>query len=448
MKKTIFLFLCIIAVILSCTIGIAAETSAANTTDTASESATVNESDPVATEKVSGIKAEKADAASITLTWNEISGADGYKVYGKTESAEKYKLLATVEKPSAVIKELKSGTVYCFKIKAYRKNADEKAVSGPASEEYKAVTAPPKIKRIVTQAITKDSITLLWSACVGATHYEISYFSRQDNRFIIYGVVEGKQSFTIADLMPGRIYTFRIRPVKVYGEQNAFGAYSDDYSEFTDKDGTPYTKAQIAERYNREINSLKQTADCRASYTKEISTLVLDCSKLALVNTCKNIMSLFDGQMKKSLTFQNGTSGSYTMNSLIEPYSRPAALKGNDILSFRYKKNDENTYYEIKLRSDSTEYKNQKTAAPKQNKTVVSSVALQKLRITPVRIKNATQIFDGVQIKLKLSNDGTKKVLGLTNPVLVKADCKVSTVDFSVDVMYEIRESYGFVTAL
>lgn len=444
MKKTISLFLFIIAVVLSCTVGIAAETEAADATGAASESATVKETEPLTVGEVSGISVHEADAARISLVWDSVSGADGYRVYGKTESAEKYKLLDTVKKPSAAIKNLKSGSIYCFRIKAYRKNGDEKAVFGKASEEFKAVTAPAKIKKVITQSITQNSITLLWSACAGATHYEISYFSSRDNRFIIYGVVEGKQSFEIADLLPGRIYTFRIRPVKVYGEQNAFGDYCDDYSEFTDKSGTPYTKAQIAERYNREINALKQTTDCRVSYTKEISTLVLDCSKASLVSTSKNIMNLFDGQMKKSLAFKDGKSGTYTMNSLIEPYSRPAALKGSDILSFRYKKNSENTYYEIKLRSDSTEYKNQTTPAPKQNKTVVSSVPLQKLRITPVRIKNATQVFDGVRIKLKLSNDGTKKVLALTNPVLVKADCKVSTVDFSVDVMYEIRESYGF----
>ncbi|MGN1194887.1 MAG: fibronectin type III domain-containing protein [Acutalibacteraceae bacterium] len=444
MKKIISVLLCALIAVSSVLFSFAAEAETENSTDAAASQSSENTSE-IVPQKVSGIKVKTADSSSITLSWDDVSDADGYKIYGKAESEKDYKLLDTVKKASAAVKELKSGTVYSFKIRAYRKDENKKAVYGKYSDEFKAVTSPSKIKKIVTQSISKSSITLSWSSSAGATHYEINYFNTEKNKFVVYGVVEGKQSFEIADLLPGRVYTFTIRPIKVYDSQNAFGAYSDEYSEFTDKTGTPYTKAQVAERYNSAINSLKASKESySADYKKTVSTLVMDCSYPSLISTCRNIMNMFEGELNEKLTFKNGAADGYTMNSLIEPYSKNASLRGNDILSFSYKKSSENTLYIIKLKSESAEYKNKTTGKPTSNKTVITPTELQTLKITPVKLKTATQVFDGVQLKLKLSNDGTKKNLIITNPVLVKANCKVSTVNFSVNVMYEISESYVF----
>ena len=438
MKKLLSVLLCAAVIFSSAVISFASET---GTTETTASVSTAAEAIPA---KVSGLKTEKSGSGSITLCWSPVSGADGYLIFAKAENAGKYEKIANIKENRAVVQELQSASVYCFKVQAYRETENGKPAYGSLSNELKAVTAPAKVKKIVTRSISKNSITLLWSASAGATHYEISLFSSKDNKFMVYGVVENKTVFEIADLLPGRIYTFRIRPITVYGGQNAFGEYSDNYSEFTDKDGTVYTKSQAAVRYNEAINTLKQTKDCSAAYKKAVSTQVLDCSYRSLTSTCKNIMKLFEGQLQKNFQFKDGKADGYTMNSLIEPYSQPAALKGNDIFSFSYKKDENFTYYSIKLKSESAKYADKKTAAPSSGKTVMSTVALENQRIAPVKLKSATQVFDGIQIKLKLSNDGTRKSLAFTNPVLVKANCKVSTVNFSVNVIYEINESYAF----
>ena len=438
MKRIFSVSFCAVLILSACAFFVSAQTEGAPV------ESTVTKSDEIQIGKVTGIKAEVADNSSIALCWDEVENADGYKVYYKAEGDKKYSSVGTVKNASVVMDSLNSGSVYLFKIKAFRYNEKKKPVYGALSDEFKAVTAPKKVKNIVTKTISDSSITLSWSASAGATHYEISYFSREENKFVIHAVVAGETSFEVSGLAPASIYTFRIRAVKVLGTQEAFADYSDDYSEFTDKDGTPYTKAQIARRYNTAINSLKEKKSLQADYGKTVSTYVLDCSYYSLTNTCKNIMSLFDGKLKKSLTFKNGTADGYTVNSLIEPYNRKAALKGNDILSFTYQKTKEGTTYSIKLKSESAAYKNKTTANPKSNKTVASTVELQKLRITPVKISSATQTFDGVEIGLTVSGDRKKQTLTLTNPVLVSADCKVSTVSFKVNAMYEIEETYDF----
>ena len=247
MKKIIPALLCAILVFTVCTFFSAAESE-----PPLSESTVTQPEKPVI-EQVTSIKAESADSKSITLSWNEVNGADGYKVYFKAESDKKYTSAGTVTDPSAVMDSLKSAAVYSFRIKAFRYNEKQKPEYGELSDEFKAVTAPKKVKNIVTETISDSSITLSWSASAGATHYEISYFSREENKFVIHAVVAGETSFEVSGLAPASIYTFRIRAVKVLGTQEAFADYSDDYSEFTDKDGTPYTKAQIARRYNTSV---------------------------------------------------------------------------------------------------------------------------------------------------------------------------------------------------
>ncbi|MGN1442376.1 MAG: fibronectin type III domain-containing protein [Acutalibacteraceae bacterium] len=438
MKKILPALLCALFVFSACTFFSSAES------EPHTAESTVTEPEEIIIDKVNSIRVQSADSQSITLQWNAVGNADGYKVYFKADNAKKYTSAGTVITPSVVIDSLTSGSVYSFRIKAFRYNEKQKPEYGDLSDEFKTVTAPKKVKNIVTSTISDSSITLSWSASAGATHYEISYFSREENKFIVHAVVSGQTSFEVAGLSPASVYTFRIRAVKVFENQEAFSVYSDDYSEFTDKNGTPYTKAQIARRYNSIINTLKEKKSLKAEYSKTVSTYVLDCSYDSLTSTCKNIMNLFDGKMKKSLTFQNGSADGYTVNSFIEPYDQKARLKGNDILSFSYQKTKDGTEYSIKLKSESAGYKNKTTEKPKSNKTVADTVKLETLKITPLKIKSATQIYDGVQINLTLSSDQKKQTLTLTNPVLVSADCKVSTVSFKVNTMYEINEKYVF----
>lgn len=61
---------------------------------------------------------------SVTLKWNKVKGATGYKIYKKV--GQKYKVAATVRNGSTVklkIKKLKTGKKYSFKVRAFRKKS-------------------------------------------------------------------------------------------------------------------------------------------------------------------------------------------------------------------------------------------------------------------------------------------------------------------------------------
>lgn len=393
--------------------------------------------------KVTGVKCVTASEKYITLTWDAVENAQGYAIYS-AESGGKFERVGTVKRSTAKLGPFSSGTTYSFKIRAYAKNEDGKTVTGKFSEVFTAATSPSSIKRLVTKDISTDSITLSWSAAKGATHYEIYIFSKEKNSFVLYGVVEEKTVFTVSDLLENRIYTFRLRPVRVSEGNNAFGAFTSDYSEFTDTTYIPYTKAQAAKTYNNAINLAKKRQDFTLSYQKTVFTYAIDCSRDALMKTFKNIMNLFDGEVSEKYTFKDGKSGSVTADSIIEPYNTEASLKGNDILSFKYTQGKTMDKLEIKLRTDTAKYANEKTVAPLCNKTVTSLVQLETLRTTPVKIKSAVQTFDGVSITAKIQHGGVLRSLVMENPVLVDAQCKVSTVNFTVQGMYAINQTYKF----
>ena len=83
-----------------------------------------------------------AGAKSATLSWNKISGATGYEVWMSTSKNGSYKKLTTINKNATVkytAKNLKKGTTYYFKVRAY-KTVSGKNIIG-ASSAIKSVKA-------------------------------------------------------------------------------------------------------------------------------------------------------------------------------------------------------------------------------------------------------------------------------------------------------------------
>ena len=73
--------------------------------------------------KVTDISATQT-IKSITLKWDASVGADGYRVYKYNSSTKKYEHIKSTSKASYKISDLKGGTKYKFKIRAYKKDTD------------------------------------------------------------------------------------------------------------------------------------------------------------------------------------------------------------------------------------------------------------------------------------------------------------------------------------
>lgn len=90
-------------------------------------------------DEVENVRASSKKKTTVTLKWNTVKNARGYQVYMYDASAKKYVRKAVVSKNTATIKNLKAGTTYTFRVRAYIKS-DSKYYYGDFSDSFKVKT--------------------------------------------------------------------------------------------------------------------------------------------------------------------------------------------------------------------------------------------------------------------------------------------------------------------
>ena len=93
-----------------------------------------------------GVSAKAKGQSSIRVSWNAVNGADGYKVYCYSASADEYKAIKTVsaDTTSYTQKGLEPDTTKAYKVAAYVEDVDGNAIVGTKSDKAKATTEDSK----------------------------------------------------------------------------------------------------------------------------------------------------------------------------------------------------------------------------------------------------------------------------------------------------------------
>ena len=122
----------------------------------------------------------------VKLIWNHVDGADGYRIYCKTDSSN-WNIIGNYEPPQYINDPIEfidksavsSGSVYTYTIQAYR-GSYEDACANEGSEEYWSDydTDGMNIYRLFTPEFlcaenTSSGIELKWNSVKGATNYQI-----------------------------------------------------------------------------------------------------------------------------------------------------------------------------------------------------------------------------------------------------------------------------------
>ena len=154
----------------------------------------------------SKLKAAKVDFTKVTsasydklrLSWEPMSGVDGYQIYRATSKSGKYAKIATVKGASSATYTdtgRTCGTRYYYKLRAYKKIGG-KTVYSKYSAILSAYAKPAKVK--VTDAYAPDgatiSIAVSFTTVRGATDYEA-----QINQIKKNGKETGFRSYTYND---------------------------------------------------------------------------------------------------------------------------------------------------------------------------------------------------------------------------------------------------------
>lgn len=176
--------------------------------------------------KVTGKITATQTATEIALNWSKVAGATGYRIYQYNSKTKKYEKIKTTTSRSYTIKNLKAGTTYKFKVKAYTK-VDSTTFWGSASDEFTTSTKPAKTTLSKVAAGSKKA-TVTWKAVAGATGYQVLYSTSKDfdNAKKVTVKKSSSKKITIKKLTKGKKYYFKVRSYKTVGGKNIYGSYS------------------------------------------------------------------------------------------------------------------------------------------------------------------------------------------------------------------------------
>ena len=177
-------------------------------------------------EKPSIGKAQTWGYNGIKVTWDEVAGADGYRLYYKTgNSAWKYatQTAGTSYTHTGVI----TGQDYTYYVRAYRTVNKTKVFS--AYSDGKTGKAVPK-KAVISKVMAgSKKAALKWNKVNGASGYRI-YYKTSENGAWHYVTQIGKgstTSYTDTGLKSGQTYYYTMRAYRTVNGEKIFGSYSD-----------------------------------------------------------------------------------------------------------------------------------------------------------------------------------------------------------------------------
>ncbi len=167
------------------------------------------------------VKASRT-SSSITLKWNMVNGATGYRVYIYNKESKTYETLATVSKNNYKISGLDSNTSHKLAVRAYAKT-----VSGNLwADEYEKITVRtlPDTPELTVDA-DKNAVELSWNKVQGATGYVVYYSTTKNGTYKKLATVKGTSCRTEKFNEDDNCY-FKIRAYVKVSDSNVYSAYS------------------------------------------------------------------------------------------------------------------------------------------------------------------------------------------------------------------------------
>jgi fibronectin type 3 domain-containing protein len=161
---------------------------------------------------------------SVSLSWNAVSEASGYRVYRAASADGAFYQIgsrsatnATAQTPVYTDTGLLSGTAYYYKVSAVNA-AGESAQSGAAEgRTTEPSVAPSTPTGLAVSGVTSTSIDLSWNTANGANGYKIYRAPSADGTFAQVGT-SNINSYTDSGLSPNTAYYYKVSAVNTIGE--------------------------------------------------------------------------------------------------------------------------------------------------------------------------------------------------------------------------------------
>ncbi len=176
--------------------------------------------------KVTGAKLTGRAADALRINWSKNASADGYIVEmyqnGKWARVAKITSNSTTTFRKA---GLKAGTVYKFRVKAYKMYGST-AVYSDYSATLSARTNPSVIKGAKLGGRAADALRINWTKNTSADGYIVEKYQNGKWARVVKITNNSTTTFRKAGLKASTVYKFRVRAYKMSGSTALYGNYS------------------------------------------------------------------------------------------------------------------------------------------------------------------------------------------------------------------------------
>lgn len=167
---------------------------------------------------------------SVKMTWNKISGANGYDIYRSTSKTGTYEHIKRISSGSTLSytdTSLTTGKTYYYKVRAYRTVSGKKVYSTfsgliNAKPVLSKVTG---LKAVPTGSEKTGSIKLTWSKVNGATGYVITRATSKSGTYKTVKTINSGStlSYTNSGLAFGQSYYYKVQATRGTYKSSAAG---------------------------------------------------------------------------------------------------------------------------------------------------------------------------------------------------------------------------------
>ena len=170
--------------------------------------------------KTASLKATPGTTA-VTLKWDSVKGASGYKIYRYDSQSAGYKEIADTVKLQHKITKLKTGTKYIFAVRAYGKDVNGKIYEGA----LKSVSTITKLlaPEISVKSSGKTAV-ISWNKISTATGYQVWYSTKEKGEYKKLTNTD-RLTFKKSGLVSGKKYYFKVRAYKKVGSSTVYSAF-------------------------------------------------------------------------------------------------------------------------------------------------------------------------------------------------------------------------------
>lgn len=235
----------------------------------------------------STVVSSSSSYSAITVKWNKVEGASGYRVYRSASKSSGYKIIKTITSAQTCSYADKSTTfnkTYYYKVEAYR-TENGQTIYGPQSavRAQKKTVAAPTVTKVSTSA---NAVKLTWKKVKGASGYIVYRSSSENGKYKKIATVKkaSATSYRNTNLSSSKTYYYKVKAYRTVKKKNYAGSASAATAATTKK----------FEGGWRYVNGYKLYYDKNGKLVKDVSSIIGKQSSYVIkVNKKKNCVTVY-----------------------------------------------------------------------------------------------------------------------------------------------------------